>query len=65
VFEQLLQHNCIERILGERASKSELEQLVVMPVIAHVQFFIQLLKFATENEKKVLIDKICLMTKDH
>ena len=36
----------------------------MMPSIAHVSFFVELLKFCTDNEKPALIDKICVMTKD-
>jgi len=35
-----------------------------MPSIAHFSFYVEMMKFVGENEKKCLIDKICMMALD-
>lgn len=66
-FDMALTESCLESLLAAKCSITQLKQLIEMPSIAHVSFYVEMLhKVETENEKNVLIDKICLMNaSDH
>lgn len=50
-FDCLKQDCCIETHLAKRATYQQLQQLVEMPSVAHVAFYIELLNFVDESYK--------------
>ncbi len=64
-FENKLNLNSVEAIFAPKCSQQELEQIIEMPSVAHVCFFVEMIKYLqTDLQKLAIIDKICLMTTD-